>query len=389
MGAYLYGFVMKFSVVSKVFAAVRVRDWWHFILPPIIGFYFFGVVLSASMPGLPGIINGMLYLMFLAIPVAAYGFFINEWTDIADDIRAGKQNYVVPLSVPQRAGILFAILVLIIAAQILLPLQSITRWLVFIQLCLLSIYSCKPFRLKRLPWAALTLDALYSGTVFFVLAVLMHGHLIYPEVIVLTLVAGLLKGARNIIYHFLQDEINDEASGQVTLAHLMKKEKLIAWQEVMWYAEAMLLLLLGFLASPLIFWLIFSAIMVALIKRRYYTRFNKGYDKDGWLGQMNTLYEVWLPAVAIFAVLLPWGWWTSLAGIAVMMLIFPATIKLFSELYLAVLNVYYLVINIAVYIWHRIYYFCYNIYYGINDLYFIHTKPHFDIGKFIRKLKGK
>lgn len=376
-------------MLRRLLAAVRVNEWWHHILPPIIGFYFLGTTYTSSADIL-AICAGLGKLLFISIPVAAFGYYLNEWTDIEDDRAGGKRNFAGPLSVKNRWLLFSSIMTGILAGLIFLPLSLEIRLLIVLQVTLLSLYSCQPFRLKRVPWAAVMLDALYSGTIFFVLAFLLSGSASF-QTILLIIMTGLLKGVRSIIHHLMLDADKDAASGQRTVAHLISKRRLFIGQEVIWFGEVVLILWLSHIVSIPVFWIMFGAVILLLVKRRYYTHFGgeKGNDKTVWLKELNVLYEVWIPIAGLVIVLFPFGWWVPVLGVGVMMFLFPGTLRIFPELYLAVLNAYYFVRYVLVFIWHRIYYFFYNIYYAINDLYFIHTKPHFDIGKFWRRLRGK
>jgi len=376
-----------FDFFKKILAAVRIKDWWEFILPPIVGFYFIGILINPVDINGTIILKGLFLLVGISIPTAAFGFFLNEWTDIDDDLSAGKVNNAVSVPYVFRLPLLFFLILLLLFPVWCFGANSLVKGLLSLQVILLVLYSCKPFRLKRIPFVAIILDALYSGTLFYLLAAYMLNPVIDAKNAGFVIFIGLFKGVRSIIHHLLADKNYDKTSGQITAAHLIANNKLLKLQELLWYLEALLLLVLFYFTGPVSFWIMIFAVIMSFVKLNYYTRFGykHGHSKNNWLEEINTVYEVWLPVAAIIGVTIHWSWWMPLIGVAVFAFFFRGTWKIFSDIYLAILNFYYLI----VYIGYKVYYLFYNIYYWISDLYFIHTKPHFDIGKIFRKIIGK
>lgn len=345
----------------KILQAIRLHDWWHFILPPIFAFYLSGIQLSHSKAGFVMILQGLIELTALAIPVAAFGFFLNEWTDIEEDLAAGKRNYVVEISLWLRILIFLSITISLVAAIILATYPLTVLVLVVTQLGALVAYSVPPWRLKRYPIAAVLLDATYSGPLFFMIALVLSMGIAEWKFLMMAVLFGFIKGLRNIIFHLEQDKNFDLQAGKRTFAQMITTENAQKTQEVLWMLEAIILLYFGYFTTSLTFTLLLLGFVIILIKRNFYKSVE---GRQQWLGELNTLYEIWFLVASACGVFYPMGWQAFTISLLALFFFFPFSRKIFHELYIA----------------------AYNGYYFISDLYFVYTKPHFDIGKFFRKL---
>jgi hypothetical protein len=200
---------------------IRLKDWWNYIVPPIIGFYLWGIY-QAQLKFTPSLIQSIGFLL-LTFSVASFGFFLNEWTDIKDDRSAGKKNRVAILPVSQRI-VIFIFIVFQIAAGYYMSVYSFHASLLFIlQLLLLVLYSCPPFRLKKNLYLAPLFDALFSGTLFYLLAINVSYSTFFflalHQKIALCMLSiwALTRGFRNIIIHFLADVEFDTVIAQKTI----------------------------------------------------------------------------------------------------------------------------------------------------------------------------
>ncbi len=207
--------------LKNIFSYLRAKDWLIYIIPPILSFFYIGL-LENNLETVS--INQVLYkfwlLFLLSICVASFGFFINEWTDIKDDALALKQNQLAQLSITFKCGIL-SVLVISIACllYLFLKIQPLIFVLCSIQLLLFIFYSVKPFRLKRNKFAALILDALYSGTLFYVIAYMLGtSQALRWNVLVPMVCWSFTKGIRNILYHLIQDKKYDAVLDFKTVA---------------------------------------------------------------------------------------------------------------------------------------------------------------------------
>ncbi len=207
-------------MIQTYFDSIRIKDWWNYILPPIAGFYGWGLFQSGR--SFEDSFFTTVGFFLLTFGVASFGFFINEWTDIKDDLAAGKKNAVATLSISQQTAIFAFIVLQLLIGYRLCVTNLHTTLLLCIQLLSLLLYSCPPFRMKKNMYIAPILDALYSGTIFYLVAINIH----YPtffglnisqqSALVLLTIWAIFRGFRNIIMHLLTDEKFDAAIAQKT-----------------------------------------------------------------------------------------------------------------------------------------------------------------------------
>jgi 4-hydroxybenzoate polyprenyltransferase len=197
---------------QNILQYIRLKDWWNFIIPPVISFYCIGL-LTTTTSLLPFIDIAFRFVTFLmlTILVAAFGFFLNEWSDIGDDVKAGKKNALRNLDTTTIILLFSLISAGIMMISILIHWHHHMLILLIIQLLLFILYSVHPFRLKRKKYIAILLDAVYSGTLFYIIAVIMGGSSttnLFPPVPILFF-WGLCRGVRNIMHHLMQDREHD------------------------------------------------------------------------------------------------------------------------------------------------------------------------------------
>lgn len=361
--------------MKTVWGAIRIQDWWNAILIPVIIFYLSGLIISEKKIDILYFIN-LLQLLFLSASTAAFGFYLNELTDIECDLKAGKKNIVSTFSNQTRMVYLITIIVLLILSSIPFWGSKLIFSLIILQIALLMIYSCPPLRWKNNPYIAVLLDSLYSGTIFYFVALVWAGVKLVPQIWIPTLIFGLSKGLRNIIYHIDKDADKDLKAGQKTMAHISHTRSLFRVQVYLMIPELISILCLIIQTSKVAIILSIIGLLNLLTKINYYTFYQKDNDdqKKMWLGEINTLYEVWIFLALLISLNIGVNW--KIIGITFIgtVLFFPRVTRIFHELYLLMINTYFL---------------GYKIFYFISDLYFIHTKPHFDIGKHWRRLIGK
>ncbi len=265
----------------------------------------------------------------------------------------------------------------------MIVISSIPFWLntkimllLLVQIILLTIYSCPPIRLKKSPYLAVILDSIYSGTIFFLIALLYSEAFLTPKILLLTIAFGLSRGLRNIIFHIDKDVELDEKAGQKTIAHITSSKIIYQLQSVLFLLESVFLLLLIFPISKYTLYIFTLGLLILFVKWNYYRYYTKEglFNKKKWLAEINTIYEVWLPISVIFGTVYIWGIKAVIISSIGLIIFFPSTNRIIHEIYLLGLNLYFV---------------AYKVYYFISDLYFVHTKPHFDIGKWWRKLRGK
>jgi 4-hydroxybenzoate polyprenyltransferase len=291
---------------KKKLRILRVQDWWGHILPPILLFYYAGA--TGFQNGTSTLIFPMLLLVFTSVITAITGYFINDLFDIKSDLAAGKKNYVSGL--PRMVKLLFLpVIVLLFFAVLIIMSSHISTGslksyvLVFsFNLMLFFFYSSPPVRLKKHIYFAPVADALYSGTLFYMLAytqaaevaansfpvdrgkLIMTGALIFGW--------GFIKGIRNYFTHLCDDSENDKRSRINTLATVYGNKKLQTFANLFFPLE---ILLFAVFASILPETNI-SAIIICLVFLFSWYRifFSRPSEKHVFL---NDLHEVWLPLI--------------------------------------------------------------------------------------------
>lgn len=249
------------------------------------------------------------YILFLilTISIAAYGFFINEWCDISADVAAAKSNNLVNTSLSTRIFILFLILTAIITSICFLNFTKIHFLIAGGQLCLLTIYSLKPFRVKNYKVAAVITDALYSGTLFYILAfdysLKLHQPSAKEATIALSVCLfmwGGVRGIRNIFIHLIKDapfdsKINLDTFGNTISFDKQKKILLFIILPVEFILLFAVLIQLPHPAYTLPVYFIFHL-------KKYYTFLSGKYSDNEFISKQlewNYFYEIWLPVLFI------------------------------------------------------------------------------------------
>ena len=220
---------------------VRFNDWWYYLINPLIAFYLLASFLENN-PEVPVWSFHFVAFMALSCSIAAFGFVINDLTDIRDDRLSGKTNAIGELPVSKRVIVLTVIVILnVVTIYLFNPHQFQTRILIIHYFAIL-LYSVKPIRLKKYLFPAAFLDALYSSAIPFLFAFTIFKH----DIVMLGIVfgIGILKGLRNILSHLLEDEKKDALIREKTITGMVKKENLMRFKILLFAAENILLAIL-------------------------------------------------------------------------------------------------------------------------------------------------
>jgi hypothetical protein len=278
---------------------LRAGEWWGHILPPIMLFYYAGLCSMKTPESAAYYTAGM--LLALAVITAIAGYFLNDLSDVREDALAGKKNYIGKLPLPVKAAFLpllcFAVYLLAGFNPGMLSAHA-KQWFVFVFMAngmLFALYSLPPVRIKKNPWLAPVLDALYSGTLFYGLAYALAAEksvALHASCLQFTSVAlwGFLKGLRNYLTHVCDDEQNDRAAGLKTLATLYGSATIQRAANLFFPAEIACLLIFIFLLPSGNM----AAAIMSVLFLFYWLKKNirSKYEKHVFL---NDLHEVWLP----------------------------------------------------------------------------------------------
>ncbi|MCC6582315.1 MAG: hypothetical protein IT271_01295 [Chitinophagales bacterium] len=284
---------------------IRIKDWWNYILPPVLCFFYAGLLVHP----VPFQLIFKYYILFLilTISIAAYGFFINEWCDMDDDLAASKNNILANTSLLTRIGILLFILSVFIFSICNVNFTNFHCLIIGFQLCLLTVYSIKPFRIKNNKVAAVITDALYSGTLFYILAfdysLRLHQPSAQEAAIALYVCLfswGFVRGIRNIFIHLIKDapfdsKINLDTFGNTISFDKQKKILLFIILPIEFILLFAVLIQLPHPSYTLPVYFIFHL-------KKYYTFLTAKYSDNEFISKQlewNYFYEIWLPVLFI------------------------------------------------------------------------------------------
>lgn len=287
---------------KKVF---RLQDWWSHILPPIFIFYYCGLF-HEQITGRESVL--LIYQILLtAFFTGISGFFINDLFDIKEDALAGKYNFADKLPTSIRylflpfLVLLFITLLQLTSEFITVSALNMLYFTVAVHIFLFLLYSIPFIRFKSHPFIALFTDALYSGTLFYILAYFIISSpvtdlktLIYNCNMWVILGWGFTKGVRNYLTHLIEDNSNNMKSGQYTLT--IKYGTLKIQKVVNYLFPIELVIILCFFISkkayfvfPIILIILFFFIWILILIKPSFKRYMP----------LNDYYEIWLPILIL------------------------------------------------------------------------------------------
>lgn len=188
-------------MVSKIVKVTRIKEWFHFLGVPILGYIF-----KSSQVYWMDII----LIIIVGVATLSYGFIINYWANINDNYRPSSWLIVSSLSL-----IPTAILVLILYPQ------AYIFW--FLTVLFLFLYSFPPFALKRFP-VIVTLINSISLALFFLFGLTIKGELTFPGLI-FSLFLGLNLVPLQLIHEWKHKE-EDLKNGCISTAALLSPQKI-------------------------------------------------------------------------------------------------------------------------------------------------------------------
>lgn len=281
---------------------IRIKDWWSHILPPVLLFFYAGI--SNSSVGNNKIIQLTIALIFISILTAIIGYYINDLFDINDDLLAGKSNFIAT----QSAIIKLLIPILIIAMFFMFYLyinrfcnlfeQQIFFSFFSLNVLLFMVYSIPPLRLKSNPIASLIIDALYSGTIFYIMAFLLVQKKINDNYLILIFSFGFLRGIRNYLSHLVIDFDNDLKVQHQSLATKFGQLKTQIIANTIYPFELLFMALFIYFTIPKL--IVPSLILLVIFFIKWLFSITK--NKANYLAELNDLYEIWLPLLLLLNV---------------------------------------------------------------------------------------
>lgn len=182
---------------------IRMKDWWEPIIPIMLSCVYLSALIKKA--NLNTSLPELLSVFFLAIAIACIGFLLGEYTDQQEDNAKNRTNHIADLSKNDWIIIISSITALLTSSLFLAPSTNLMALALSLQTLLFLCYSMPPMRLKRFPIAAISLDSLYSGSLFGTLIFSTTHNIVITSALFLWLI---LKGIRNILQHLKQDPIS-------------------------------------------------------------------------------------------------------------------------------------------------------------------------------------
>lgn len=293
----------------------RSHDWWEpkvtlIISMGLLPIYFYSTISPT---------DGLLFLLLLICSTvfgAVYVSLINDFTDLEEDLRAGKKNRLQNYSSNIRIGLISASvigIVLFIYLFLSYPVGLgflIASWIVY------TLYSFPPVRLKaRRGWGVLA-DSL--GAHVFpsmgIFAIVSDFLVQSVDWYALTLIGlwSLFYGFRGILGHQYSDRKHDEMVGLQTFATQFSPQKMKRIELPLFLVEFFLLfgILLYFQLFPLLFLLGIYFLYILILKLRLGIQLVLVLhpEQPNWNILMASYYQVLLPVglICLLAINHPW-----------------------------------------------------------------------------------
>ncbi len=280
----------------------RSHDWWEPKVTLIICMGLLPIYLYSTSPPT----DGLLFLLLLICSTvfgAVYVSLINDFTDLEEDLKAGKKNRLQNFSSNIRIGLISASVIGIVLFIYLFSSYPvglsflIASWIVY------SLYSFPPVRLKsRRGWGVLA-DSL--GAHVFpsmgIFAIVSDFLVQSVDWFALTLIGlwSLFYGFRGILGHQYSDRNHDEMVGLQTFATQFPSQKMKRFELPLFLVECFLLfgILLYFQLFPLLFLLGVYFLYILILKLRLGIQLVLVLhpEQPNWNILMASYYQVFLP----------------------------------------------------------------------------------------------
>jgi hypothetical protein len=229
---------------------LRLSKPWRYKAPFLISVPYAVLAFTGWEAGAAFLAFGMSCCTILGI--AGFGYFLNDYSDRAEDERAGKFNVTATLR-PVELGLLLGFLLCLAVGPWVayFPMDRLSWLLLGLEFGLFLLYSAPPFRLKERGFAGVLADAGYAHVVPALLAAhtfaLLSGHVEAAPLAYGIVLAGWqgCVGIRNILLHQENDFAKDKATGTRTFATWLGLAAIQRWGRWMVSVGAVLYLLLG------------------------------------------------------------------------------------------------------------------------------------------------
>jgi 4-hydroxybenzoate polyprenyltransferase len=232
------------TALALISSATRSADWRLSFVPFIMAcVYLWSSLFHISF----SLVNLGVFILSVSTTFgfAALGYFINEFFDKADDLKAGKLNKLSLVAGKFQVALFLVILAVCFLPWLYLPKDEVSLYLILAEIGCFLVYSSPCLRLKKSTYFAGILDALYAylipGLLSFQTYALLSGVTlkVYP---ILFFVAIFFIGYRNIFLHQIKDVLGDQKSGMTSLPHRLGVERSYTLLKAIYFLEIALLL---------------------------------------------------------------------------------------------------------------------------------------------------
>lgn len=287
----------------------RLLGWKNHLAPPILcTFYFLIPFQTFSSSDWQSI---CLFIL-AAIVFAGYGYWINDWFDIAIDKKAGKKNITANYSNFINAFITILLLFVGICLWYFVTASFFANILLTCQIILLTIYSMPPVRLKNHWLLGPLCDTHYGHVLPVFITIFTFYHNVNMTIILIILYSLLfVKGFRNILVHQIHDRKGDRKSGIQTFP--TKVKPIGATNFINWVLLPLEISLISYLViyvslyynnfTVIYVWLAFLSFQFTLFSswKFRYKRMRKQM-RSKFYYFLNDFYEIWLPYLIIWII---------------------------------------------------------------------------------------
>ena len=313
--------------MKSILRFLRVPEWYDSKIPMLLSAPLYFYVLDAPEPRRAALFL-LVFFVFL-FTYLAFGYVVNDFSDMEADRRAGKKKLITGISRPWVAAI---IALLILAGAAPLCFFSQFDWkaalILLLNYLLGASYSLKPLRFKERGIAGLIVSsAAQRCTPLLVLPFLWS---IPPLLFIGWEALSFLAGLRYILIHQYKDYEADVSSGVRTFATKHKKASALGVY-ICFGAEALTTLLLAVPLALRYWWFIAAPVLYALLALL------AGYAVRRLMQQPFFLGFTYVPLEDFFNVLLPltlaaiWTWQTRsvwpVAALVLLLLYLLPTIR--------------------------------------------------------------
>lgn len=287
---------------------IRISNWWNYLLTFLLGIGFYSIYIF-EIPFNSAI--QILGLLFVTITgTIAFGYFINDWSDIEIDRIAGKRNTAAKNTFLKNSLIVSFLLLVSLIPWIFLPKSASNVGFYILQLFLLMSYSLPPLRIKRHKILCVITDALYNSAIpflviFFTFHTLSDFNIqIIKGAILFISIWAFLKGLRGILLHQIADRKNDRKTSITTFVNhygSMRSFNLI-WRilfpiEIVLFISTLMFLTLNYFKGLWIVIPVFVIYLILFLRLWERNKIRNYQFKLSIVYIINDLYEEWLPVV--------------------------------------------------------------------------------------------